>query len=321
MIALALGALAQIHVPTIAIRGANGTTWPMPAVGLGSAFGPFATPAAEAETYAAVKLYLESGGRMVHAARMYCNQQAVGRAIRDSGVPRSDLFVATMVPQWHLGAKEAAASVRVSLHELGLEYVDLAMMHWPGMFGAEVGMRVPCEPAPVAEPACKRGAWSWKACRRETWAAFVALQQGGAVRAIGVSNFETWLLDELHPPPAVNQVPYRVGFHDDVLLEHAAKLGTVTQAYSPYASGAVFDNTTAANALLVKIGEAHGVSDAQVPPALGSHPPPPPSPLPHLPHLPRRSRSGSSCRAAARPSRRPGACRTWSPSPTSSTSS
>jgi diketogulonate reductase-like aldo/keto reductase len=80
----------------------------------------------------------------------------VGRAIRDSGVPREDLFVMTMVPQWHMGEVEAAASLNVSLQQLGLDYVDLVMLHWPGIFAYDIPMFPPGDPRCGGDdqPAC-----------------------------------------------------------------------------------------------------------------------------------------------------------------------
>ena len=202
---LAFAAPQLPSVPSMHIRGLSGKI-EMPTVGLGTA--NFKTPQ---ETHDAVALYLKNGGRMIHAARMYCNQKEVGRAIKESGIPRSELFVITMVPQWYLGTTASCASLNASLQELGLGFVDLVMMHWPGMFGSEVGDKSCTQAAPLSEPPCKSGSWSWKSCRLETWASFVGMQRAGLARAIGVSNFETWMLDELTPPPAVNQLPYHVG--------------------------------------------------------------------------------------------------------------
>ena len=268
-------------VPEIDIRGVNGSNISMPILGLGTAFG-WDSVGKNATTYDAVRLFLSLGGRAIHAARMYCNQEAIGRAIRDSGVPRKDLFVMTMVPQWHFGQEEAARSVGVSLKQLGLEYADLVMMHWPGTFNWQIPMYPPgdhrcgsgslprchvelCGETVLQEPACKQGRWSWRQCRADTWDAFKRLQEAGTVRAIGVSNFETWMLDELSPPAAVNQILYRVGFHDDILKEHCDKQHTVVQTYSPLAGGRLAKpGDSPPQQLLKNIGNRHGVTSAQI---------------------------------------------------------
>ena len=138
---LALAQFAEgtpISVPNVRVRGIDNSTVPMPVVALGTAFGFDA--AGRNETYTAVRTYLANGGRAVHAARMYCNQKEVGAAIRDSGIPREELFVMTMVPQWHMGYNESLASLQFSLDELGLSYVDLAMLHWPVMRTHDIPM-------------------------------------------------------------------------------------------------------------------------------------------------------------------------------------
>ena len=104
----------------------------MPLIGLGTAFGSDAKGLNT--TYTAVRSWLRNGGRAVHAAWMYGNQDAVGRAISDSGVPRSEIFLMSMVPQWNLGYNETIASFHSTLEQLGTEYLDLYMFHWPGMF-------------------------------------------------------------------------------------------------------------------------------------------------------------------------------------------
>jgi hypothetical protein len=99
------------------------------------------------------------------------------------------------------------------------------------MYGLAAPAPQLCDEGPVLdEPACKRGRWSWQECRRTTWAGFATAQQAGLTRAIGVSNFETWMLQELSPPAAVNQVLFHLGFHDDHLQAVSAAQGTVTQA-------------------------------------------------------------------------------------------
>ena len=100
--------------------------------GLGTAFGSDA--AGLNTTYFAVRSWLQNGGRAIHGAWMYCNQKAVGRAIKDSGVPRKEIFIMSMVPQWELGYNSTKTSFRSTLAELGVDFVDLYMFHWPGMF-------------------------------------------------------------------------------------------------------------------------------------------------------------------------------------------
>jgi hypothetical protein len=103
----------------------------MPMTGLGSCFG-FSPPGNTTTVHTAVLNWLRSGGRAIHTAWMYCNERAVGQAIQDSQVPRKEIFVMSMLPQWHMGYNETKASVASSLANLGLDYIDLYMFHWPG---------------------------------------------------------------------------------------------------------------------------------------------------------------------------------------------
>jgi diketogulonate reductase-like aldo/keto reductase len=170
-------------IPTVPIQTPTGTI-KMPLVGMGAAFG-FTPPGSTTVAYNATKLWLENGGRGVHSAWMYCNQPALGRAVndfmRDSGVARAELFVESMLPQWHLGYNETKASFADTLKQLGLHYVDLYMFHWPGLFVSDLPMLPDkhvetCGIPVTAVPDCKRGERSWKKCRLETWRAMLELQ-------------------------------------------------------------------------------------------------------------------------------------------------
>lgn len=112
---VSLMAMAQPQ-PTTLISTPSGPI-DMPTVGLGSCFG-FTPPASTTDAYEAVLSWLRAGGRGIHTAWMYCNQEAIGRAIRDSRVPRSEIFVMTMSPQWMMGYNETITSVEHSLRQV-----------------------------------------------------------------------------------------------------------------------------------------------------------------------------------------------------------
>jgi aryl-alcohol dehydrogenase-like predicted oxidoreductase len=87
----------------------------------------FTPPGSTTDTYNAVSLFLKNGGRALHTAWMYCNQKAIGQAITDSGIPRSELFVMGMLPQWHMGYNETYSSLNDTLHQLQVDYLDLCV--------------------------------------------------------------------------------------------------------------------------------------------------------------------------------------------------
>jgi 2,5-diketo-D-gluconate reductase A len=191
----------------------------MPAVGLGTA-------GLRGEAgYRAVRTAIDLGYRHVDSAVAYRNEAEVGRAVRDSG---QDVFVTTKLPPEDAG--RAAEVLDGSLRALGLERVDLWLVHWPPA-SALVG--------PV-------------------WEAFRAARDAGKVRAIGVSNYDVALIDRLDEPPAVNQIPWSPRRHDPVLLAAHRERGVVVEGYSP------LKGTNLADPALATFAAAHGVTPAQV---------------------------------------------------------
>ena len=217
----------SIHqVPQLPLN--NGVTIPQ----LG--FGPFLVPPAEAAqvTLAA----LDQGYRHLDTAQMYGNEAGVGRAIRDSGLPRDEVFVTTKLNNGFHERKAALAAFDGSLTALGLEYVDLFLIHWP----------LP-----------KRGQYV------EAWAALVELLAQGRVRAIGVSNFHAAHLQQIIAAtdvvPAVNQIEVHPYLRQDALRATNAELGIATEAWSPIARGRVL-----ADPVIEQIAQAHERTPAQV---------------------------------------------------------
>ena len=138
--------------------------------------------------YDAIRLALEVGYRHIDTATMYANEAEVGRAIRDSGVPREDVFVTTKLPPERAG--RARETLAASLRALSTSYVDLWLIHWPPRGRASVG----------------------------TWSDFIAARDEGLARSIGVSNYSTAQIDELTKEtgvtPTVNQIPWSPWEHD-----------------------------------------------------------------------------------------------------------
>jgi 2,5-diketo-D-gluconate reductase A len=189
-----------------------------------------------AECADAVRTALDVGYRHLDTAAAYRNEAAVGQAVRGSGLDRDEVFVTTKCWNDDQGYEEAKRALRASLERLGLDRVDLYLIHWPA-------------------PARDRYA--------DTWRAFVELQAEGLARAIGVSNFQPAhlrrIVDETGVTPAVNQVELHPRLQQPDLRQVHAELGIVTEAWSPLAQGAVLDDPA-----IARIADAHGVTPGQV---------------------------------------------------------
>ncbi|WP_327698715.1 aldo/keto reductase [Streptomyces sp. NBC_00459] len=214
-------------VPQITLN--NGVE--MPQLG----FGVWQVPDDEAEQ--AVATALESGYRSIDTAAIYGNEQGTGKALAASGVPREDLFVTTKLWNGDQGYESTLRAFDTSLEKLGLEYVDLYLIHWP-------------------QPA--KGAFV------DTYKAFEKLHADGRVRTIGVSNFLPEHLDRLlgetSVVPAVNQIELHPHLQQHESREYHAKHGIATEAWSPLGSGKGLLEVPA----IVAIAQKHGRSPAQV---------------------------------------------------------
>ncbi|GAA1939827.1 aldo/keto reductase [Agromyces allii] len=213
-------------VPTITLN--NGVR--MPQLG----FGVFQVP--DDETAAAVTTALEVGYRSIDTAAVYGNEAGVGRAIAESGLARDELFVTTKVWNSDQGYDETLRAFDASAAKLGLEQLDLYLIHWPTP---------------------DRGRYL------DTWRALERLLADGRTRAIGVSNFEPEHLDRLVEAstvvPAVNQVELHPAMANRAVIAADARHGIATEAWSPLAQGAVLGEAS-----VVEIAERHGRTPAQV---------------------------------------------------------
>ncbi|MFI5919128.1 aldo/keto reductase [Streptomyces anulatus] len=213
-------------VPTVTLN--NGVTIPQ----LG--FGVFQVP--DDETTAAVSAALEAGYRSIDTAAIYGNEVGVGRALAASGIPREELFVTTKLWNADQGYDATLAAFDASLAKLGLDHVDLYLIHWP-------------TPAHDLYP--------------ESWRALEKLVADGRIRAAGVSNFQPAHLRRLLETgtlvPAVNQIELHPGLQQAELRAFHAEHGIATEAWSPLAQGALLTEEA-----LVSIAERHGKSPAQV---------------------------------------------------------
>ena len=179
----------------------------------------------------AVRHALAVGYRLVDTATMYGNEREVGRGVAESGVPRAEVFVTTKLPQGNAGRERA--TLEESLAALGLDYVDLWLIHWP--------------PGGRARP--------------DVWEQLLELQADGLARDVGVSNYTLAQIDELERAtgrlPAVNQVEWSPGLFDRDVLEGHRRRGVQLEGYSP------LRHTNLRDPRLVEIAEAHRVTPAQ----------------------------------------------------------
>jgi 2,5-diketo-D-gluconate reductase A len=197
-------------------------------------FGVFQIPDA-AECEKAVSNALEIGYRLIDTAAAYGNEEAVGKAIKNSGIPREELFVTTKLWIQDAGEAKTKQAIQRSLNRLGLDHVDLYLIHQP--FGDYYG----------------------------AWRAMEALYREGRARAIGVSNFYADrmvdLIDHNEIVPAVNQVETHVFFQRQDEQQRMEALGVQIESWGPFAEG---KNDFFNHPILAGIGEAHGKSVAQV---------------------------------------------------------
>jgi 2,5-diketo-D-gluconate reductase A len=209
-------------IPTVALPG--GGTMPLLGFGTWQMRGNTA--------YEAVRDALEAGYRLLDTATMYGNEAEVGRALRDSGVPRGEVFVTTKLPPERAGRERA--TLDASLSALGLDAVDLWLIHWPPRRGRSV---------PV-------------------WRQFIAARDEGRARAIGVSNYGIDEIDALTAAtgvtPAVNQVRWGPALYDPKLVAQHRERGVVVEGYSP------FKTTNLHDPVLTRIAAVHGVDPARV---------------------------------------------------------
>ncbi|HZG95659.1 MAG TPA: aldo/keto reductase [Mycobacteriales bacterium] len=184
------------------------------------------------ECYDAVRAALDVGYRHIDTATIYRNEGDVGRALNDSGVPRSEVFVTTKLPPERAGRERQ--TIERSLRDLGTDYVDLWLIHWPA--GGD------------ASP--------------KTWQALVELRDEGLARAVGVSNYSPAQVDELIDAtgvaPAVNQIRWSPAVYDESRLAHSRQRGVVLEGYSPFKASDLSDP------VLAEVASAHGVTPAQV---------------------------------------------------------
>ena len=213
---------ADYSQPTVTLNDGNA----MPLLG----FGTWQIPdseATEATTHA-----LEAGYRHIDTATGYQNEAGIGKALAASDLPRESIFVTTKMPPDNVGKERQ--TLEESLTKLGIDHVDLWLVHWP--------------PNKQATP--------------KAWEQFVAAQSEGLTTSIGVSNYSLDQIDELikatDVTPAVNQIKWSPAIYDADIVSGLSQRGVVLEGYSPFRASNLEDPK------LVSIAEAHGVNTAQV---------------------------------------------------------
>ena len=214
------------YVPSIALNDEN----TMPVIGLGVA------ELSDDETERAVSAALEIGYRLIDTAAVYGNEAAVGRAIAASGIPRAELFVTSKLANADQGITSSQEACKASLERLGLDYLDLYLIHWPA---AQLGKYV------------------------DSFGGLIQLRGDDYVRSIGVCNFTeehlSTVIDLTFVTPAVNQIELHPLLNQAELRAANAAHDVVTEAYSPLAVGRLLDNPT-----VTSIAGEYGRTPAQV---------------------------------------------------------
>ncbi len=184
------------------------------------------------QAYDSVRTALDVGYRHVDTAAAYANEDHVGAAVRDSGVPRDEVFVTTKLPAENAGREQQ--TLARSLDLLGLDYVDLWLIHWPPGGGA----------AP------------------DVWRELLTARDKGLARAVGVSNYSAAQIDALieatGSAPEVNQIRWSPRLYDPARVEHLRSRQVVLEGYSP------FKASDLTHPVLLDVADAHGVTAAQV---------------------------------------------------------
>jgi len=186
-------------------------------------FGTWQIPNGEVAV-SAVKIAFSAGYRHIDTAAIYGNEESVGLAIRQSGVPREEIFVTSKLWNDAHSYKDAMNAFKQTMERLGLDYLDLYLIHWPN-------------------PVKYRN--RWQDANAGTWKAFEELYKAGRIRSIGVSNFQIHHIEELLKTaavvPMVNQIRLCPGDTQDDLVEYCREHNILIEAYSPLGTGLIFD--------------------------------------------------------------------------------
>ena len=204
-------------------------------------YGTWQTPS-DGTTKSCVIKALEAGYRHIDTAFAYGNEKEVGEGIKDSGIKREDIFLTTKHWVTYRGFDKTIEAVETSLKNLGTDYIDLYLIHWP---------------------AVEKVSPDWEKINADTWRGFEKMYRDGKIRALGVSNFEEKHINSLcnfaEIKPAVNQLEFHPGYTQWDNVKYMQEKGILVQAWSPLGSGAVLKNER-----LKKIAAKYGKDTAQL---------------------------------------------------------
>ncbi|MBI0022770.1 MULTISPECIES: aldo/keto reductase [Lactobacillus] len=209
----------------------------MPTIG----FGTWQTPDGDVAKKSVIDA-INSGYRLIDTAAAYGNEESVGKGIKESDINRYDLFVTTKLWNDKHGYRETIQAIDESLEKLGLDYLDLYLIHWPN-------------PKAVRD--------HWAELNAESWRAMEDQYKAGKLRAIGVSNFRREHMDELLKTasvrPAVNQIYLNPSDMQEEVVSYNNELDILSEAYSPLGTGGLIGNKTVG-----EVAEHYGKTPAQV---------------------------------------------------------
>ncbi|WP_018600730.1 aldo/keto reductase [Mycobacterium sp. 155] len=213
-------------IPTVALNDGHA----IPVVGLGVG------ALSDSEAEQAVSAALQAGYRLIDTATAYGNEAGVGRAIAASGIPREDIYVTTKLATPDQGYQSSQNAARASLERLGLDYVDLYLIHWPA---GDTSKYV------------------------DSWGALIKIKDDGLSRSVGVANFSpedlSTIIGLTFYTPAVNQIELHPLLNQSVWRAANAANNITTEAYSPLGVGNLLDNSA-----VTAIAQTHGKTAAQV---------------------------------------------------------
>ena len=194
------------------------------------------------DTVASVKCAIAAGWKHIDTATIYGNEKEVGQAVRESGVPRSELFITTKLQGLDRGYDSALKAFDHSLESLGMDYIDLYLIHWPA--------------SPFFHD-------DWKKQNADSWKAMERLYREGRIRAIGLSNFMPRHAEELLKTaeifPMVDQIEFHPGWLQNDCTRYCREKGIVLEAWAPLVKGDILGNE-----IICSIAAAHDCSAAQV---------------------------------------------------------
>lgn len=204
------------------------------------AFGTY--KAADGKSADVIRAAIGAGYRYFDTASFYGTETYLAEAIRESGIPRRDFFIASKLWKDEMGYENVKSAFERTLNNLRTDYLDLYLIHWP-----------------LPEPGYKE----WRQLDKETWRAMEELYEAGKIRAIGLSNFLPHhienILKDCRVRPAVDQIEYHPGYSQEAVVNYCRERGILVQAWSPIGRSRVLDEP-----LVKELAAKYDVSPAQI---------------------------------------------------------